>query len=294
MKALFLTTKTADCENHVRAWNSFSDIPAAHITFDPQGIRNSWFLLEAARELQPDVIFYIGAHKAPGNPKAKDLAEIKRVAPFINLCSDAVDKPWHPVLQGYANRECFDLQVAIDGAKNSPAGLATLTPVDPRPFDRSATKDIRCGFSGTVGRWNARSEIVLALKWFGGLTVRERGGAYEEHTRFMSRCKMILNISRSGTGHADHIKGRVMEAGFAGCCLLESGGSPIGEWFPDDCYFMYDSPIEASKLIAGLTDGQIAHAAGRLNEEVRGRFPPSAIYGEILSHVDRSLSVQAA
>jgi len=45
LKALFLTTKSADCANHVQAWNSAFDKAIVH-THDPTGIRNDWQLLE--------------------------------------------------------------------------------------------------------------------------------------------------------------------------------------------------------------------------------------------------------
>ena len=297
MKALFYTTQTVDCANHVRAWNSFS--PSHHVAFDHHTLRNDWQLLEAAQKFKPDVIFYIGAHEAPGNPKPATFQAARKFAPLVNLCSDAVDRPWHGVLREYARRGCFDLQVAIDGAKGAPVDFSTLTPVDPRPFTVSVKRDIRCGFSGTVGRWNARSEIVLALSWFGGLSIRDRSkedGGYEDHVNFLKRCRMLLNISYSGTGHAHHIKGRVLEAGWAGCALLESEGSPIGEWFPSDCYITYRHPKDAAQIIADLPDAEIDRMAQRLSEEVRRRFSPELIYGSILNklNVDFTQSRPAA
>lgn len=297
MKALFITTETVDCANHVQAWNSMSDIPAVHITYNPHGIRNDWQLTEKAREVRPDIIFWIGGYKAPGNPKTGAFHEWRKIAPTVLLCSDATDKPWHPVLAGCRTRGDFDLIVGIDGAHNgSPVDLATLTPVDAWAFARMGAikRDIRCGFSGNVGRWNSRSEIVNALKWFGGLTVRERSeqDAYQCHADFLMRCGMLLNISVTGSGHAHHIKGRVLEAGLAGCALLESDGSPIHKWFPPDCYILYNSPIQAAELIEHLPDHEIKAMAGRLAEEVRARFTAEQIYTEIFEralggkHVD--------
>lgn len=295
MKALFITTQTADCENHVSAWDSLGEA-AEHLTFNHHAIRNDWRFLERARELKPEIIFYIGAYKAPGNPRPETFRELRALAPVVLICSDATDRPWHPVLAGYRTRGCFDLTVGIDGGLGAPVDLATLTPVDPRPFEGDCARDVRCGFSGSVGRWNARSETVLALKWFGGLTVRSREGAYEDHVRFMKRCQMVLNISFTGSQHAHHIKGRVIEAGFAGCALLESEGSPIGDWFPDDCYITWKDPIDAAQLIASVNDEAIEKAAKRLAEEVRRRYTAKTIYGEILDHlnVDHSIPRPAA
>ena len=288
MKALFLTTQTADCINHVRAWETvFGE--ATQVKFNHEGIRNDHVLLDAARAIKPDVIFYIGATKGSGNPRIETHLALREIAPCINLCSDAADRPWHHVLEGYARTRCFDLQVAIDGAAEAPVDFITLTPVDPRPFMIESEKDIRFGFSGSVGRWNGRSEIVKALEWFGGLTVRHResGDNYRDHARFLRRCRLILNVSLTGSGHRHHVKGRVLEAGWAGCALLESEDSLIGNWFPSDCYLTYRNPVEAAEIARDIDEATLNHLSQRLAEEVRGRFHPKLIYTEILKRAIR-------
>ncbi len=287
MKALFITTDTVDVDNHVRAWNSFAGEPAVHMTFKLHSVSNNWQFTQAAETLRPEIILYIGACKAPGNPRPHAFRALRRFAPVINLCSDAADRPWHPVLADYRARDCFDLQVALDGARQSPVDLAVLTPVDPLPFAWRGERDIRCGFSGSVGCRDSRSEAVQALD----LTIRHREpqGGYEDHGRFMTRCQMVLNTSWTGTGRAHHIKGRVMEAGWAGCALLEDADSPIGDWFPKDCYLTWRGPKEAAALIAETTDAEIEHVAGRMAEEVRARFTPKMIYGEMLERVGTPL-----
>lgn len=284
MRALFITTKTNETDNHVRAWESVYG-PAAHITFDHLGIRNDWQFLEAAEREKPDIVFYIGANQAPGNPKPETLRALRKFAPTVLVCSDAADKPWHKVLGGYRFHNCFTLQVSIDGARSAPVDLATLTPVDSRPFDAiQPVRDIRFGFSGTVGRWNARSETILALEWFGGLKVRHRhsDGSYEDHVGFLKRCQILLNMSFTGTQHAHHIKGRVVEAGFAGCALLEFAGSPIGDWFPEGCWFPFRDPHEAAEIVRSLSDAEIERSAAALSSFVREHYTPNKIYGSIL------------
>src|SRR3990167_5695811 len=202
----------------------------------------------------------------------ESLQLLRKIAPVISLCSVAADKPWHTVLDVYRKQECFDLQVSIDGAHGSPVDLVTLTPVDAGPFSGpNPERDIHCGFSGTVGRWNSRSELVNALVWFGGLTVRARQGSerYEDHVQFLRRCQMVMNISFTGTGHNHHIKGRVLEAGWAGCCLLEMEESPIAEWFPEGCWISYRDPKEAAEIIATVDDETIRNCAKKLSDVVR-------------------------
>ena len=295
MKALFYTTNTVDCSNHVRAWNSVFP-EAHHIRYDLRSICNDWQLLEGIEKVKPDVVFYIGANEAPGNPKVGTLKVARQSTKMVNICSDAADKPWHKFLVGYARKECFDLQVSIDGANDAPVDFATLTPIDSKPFDGDIEKTIRCGFSGTVGKHNSRSEVVLALSWFGGLTVRDRAKAdgYDNHAEFLKRCRMVLNISYTGSGLAHHIKGRVVEAGWARCALMESVGSPIAEWFPSDCYITYRNPKEAADIIRDIGDAEIDKCAARLAHEVRTRFRPEMIYDEILRRVDLTLQRPAA
>jgi hypothetical protein len=298
-KALFVTTQTNEVDGHVAAWDSFSEIQSTRITYDHNAqIRNDWRFTEAAEKLKPDVIFYIGACKAPGNPAPTTLAALRKFAPLVNLCSDAGDHPWHPVLDGYRRMQCFDLQVSIDGALHAPVDFATLTPVDTRRFEGPAVeRDIRCGFSGSVGRWNARSEIILALKWFGGLTVRERdatGDGYQAHVDFLKRCRMVINLSFTGTQQRHHIKGRVVEAGWAGACLIEYKSSPIIEWFPRDCYLMFSDPVDAARIIRDTPDEVIERTAANLAREVRNRFTPRRIYGDILERVALTQQTAAA
>jgi hypothetical protein len=281
MKALFITTKTADCINHVSAWEcAFGKSEQA--TFNHEGIRNDHVILEAAQAAKPDVIFYIGAIKGLGNPRPETYRALRKIAPCINICSDSADRPWHPVLETYDRMKLFDLQVGIDGPSDAPVDLSTLTPVDIRPFGADVKKDIRFGFSGSVGRWNGRSEIVKALEWLGGLTVRHRAGGYEDHVSFLKRCRIVLNVSLTGSGQRHHIKGRVLEAGWAGCALLESAGSTIGNWFPSDCYLIYNDPKEAAEIARDIDDATIESMAKRLAEEVRERFHPKIIYADML------------
>lgn len=287
MRALFITTDTVDCANHVQAWNSFASLPAEHLTFRLHGIRNDWRGIQKAEEIHPEVIFYIGACKAPGLPKSETLHTLRKIAPLIHLCSDAADRPWHPVLAGYRSRGCFDLQVAIDGASHVEVDHSTLTPVDPKPFSSRGLRPIRCGFSGSIGRWNTRSEVVNALHWLGGLTLRERAArdGYQEHGKFLTRCRMLLNTSWTGTGHAHHVKGRVLEAGWAGCALLEHADSPITDWFGKDCYFSWRDVKEAAEIIRDASDQEINRRANQLAAKVRACFAPEMIYGEMLERV---------
>ncbi len=283
--ALFITTRTNEVENHIRAWECAFG-PADRISFDHRwNISSDGVLIEKARETKPDLIFYIGACVATGNPKVSTLSQLREIAPIVNLCSDAADDPWHPVLRNYQARGCFDLQVALDGAREAPVDMAVLTPVDPGVFSGTGTRDIRCGFSGTVGRHGLRAPVFEALG--ARVEVRQRAteDGYEAHGRFLARCRMTVNMSYTGTGERHHIKGRVLEAGWAGCALLESDGSPIGDWFPEDCYITYRDAQEAAEIIRDASDDLIEERARNLAAYCAAHYHPRQIYGGILERL---------
>jgi len=289
VKALFLTTGTADCMNHVRAWDSAYP-KAEHVTFNPGGIRNDWQLVEAAERVKPDIIFYIGAAVAPGNPKPPVFRQLRAIAPSVNIVSDAADTPWHPTLRMYRRHGCFDLQVSIDGADRAPeVDVVTLTPIDATAFNGESERNIRCGFSGGYGKHSERGHIIRCMDDFGGLTLRKPGGSYESHVAFLKRCWMTVNVSYTGSGLSHHIKGRVLEAGWAGCALLESEGSPIGDWFPEGCWIPYDGPRHALSLVQSLTDAEIDDAAQKLAAAVRYRYTARMIYGAMIEGAKRSV-----
>lgn len=291
--ALFLTTPTVDCENHVRAWNSMASVPAKHVTFRPDKIRNDLFLVDTARALQPDVIFYIGTCRSLGTPVPGTFRMLRDIAPAINLVSDAADAPWHPVLARYRDKEAFDLQVAIDGARGDIAvDHTTLTPVDAGAFHVEG-KGIRCGFAGSFGTKDRRGKLIGPLVESGDIT-RGPKGAYEDHARFLGRCAMTINTPFTGSGKGMHVKGRVLEAGWAKCALLEMKGSPARDWFPKAALIEYEDETDARELIRGLSDERIAEAAEVLSECVRQRYTAAHIYGEILDLVDRPVPRAAA
>ncbi len=83
------------------------------------------------------------------------------------------------------------------------------------------------------------------------------------------------------------LKGRVLEAAFARCALLETEGSPIGRWFPDDAYFTYANAEEARALIVGLSDAEITRAATRLHDYAVEHYHPRIIFSEILERAQQ-------
>lgn len=296
IRALFVTTRTGDCDNHFSAWE-YAYGKASRITHTPNGVKNDIAILKEANSLKPDVIFYIGAAEGPGVPDVKTFHELKNIATLVNMCSDAVDEGWHDTLREYRDEGCFNLHVSIDGAENSYIDHSTVTPINPEFFNTSIVRDIRCGFSGGFGSRNVfdyknhgsayRGRIIYRLEKLGLLKVRKRAaiGEYSDHVSFMKRCKMIVNVSLSGSGIEHQIKGRVLESGWAGCALLESAGSPAINKFPKGSVIPFSGESEVIDIIRNISDGDIESSAKLLHEHVRNNYHPKLIYGTILKKV---------
>jgi len=231
VKALFITTEPNDVTNVIEAWNCWNEVKAERITFDFFLPVNGTRLIRKARKVNPDVMFYIGACGAPGcyTPDVATLKTLRDIAPFINICFDAVELEWHGLLRRYKQNECFDLQVSIDGC--GPVDLITLAPVVTSFYEGPGpVKDIDCGFSGNVGK-GKRSFTIDPLEEEKLIKVRLRnqtGEDYDKHAAFIRRCKMIINTSFSGSARFHHVKQRISEAAFAGCSVLEMADAPRG------------------------------------------------------------------
>mgnify|MGYP001615095415 FL=1 len=299
MKAFFITTRTGDCSNHVRAWESFAK--AEVIFHTPTGIPNDIEIVKRAVACQPDVIFYIGAHKGPGCTIVETFHTLRKIAPTINICSDAVDEGWHDTLRLFRQSGCFDLHVAIDGAENQYIDLSTVTPIDPIIFGEPVAKDIFCGFSGNFGsRYSFdyknhdsayRGKAIYQLQKKSNLIVRQRtaAGAYSDHVDFMKRCKIVLNVSLCGSATAHQIKGRAIEAGWAGCALLESVGSPAINRFPKGSVIPFATIKQAKEILRDISEDEIKESARLLYNHVRSVYRPEQIYGGMLNRVGITL-----
>ncbi len=323
MMALFVTSATSDVDSLVRAWDCWQPVPSERVMFSHMGPPMYNEILTRARKISPDIIFYIGGAQGDGNPDVRTLCKLRKLAPSINLCCDAGDEPWHPLLRRYHAAGCFDLQVSLDGIRAAPVDLVTITPVDPRPWERSKVlrskwhRPIRCGFSGGVSavitsrtrrtrdtfkvRFQppiTRDRVIHRLEADNFIVVRRRmkDKSYSEHAGFVMSCQITFNTSASGSGRAHQIKGRVLESGWAGCALLEPEASPISKWMPEGSYFSYRDVIHAKELISDLTDEQIEESAAVLSQYVRANYHPRQIYGEILERagVDYPVTIPTA
>ena len=290
MKALFITTQTNDTHNLIDAWDSVANEPAARFMFHYERHPVDDLMIEAAKKTNPEIIFYIGGcdgFTTSGFPEVGTFRKLRQIAPIVNLIPDAGDfgSPWPAQIEKYRVEECFDLYVGLDGCLNSPVDHVTITPVNWHPFQTTVKKDIRCGFSGGLG--GRRDSVIEPLGSRCTVRIRDAiSGDYYDHVNFLQRCHIILNTAWTGSGQYYHVKGRVLEAGWAGAALLEHVHSPTRDWFPSDAYFHYDHPDEAIRVIETASDDDIDEHAMRLAQVVRENYHPMKIYQGILEKLN--------
>lgn len=253
-------------------------------------------LYSAAKDLAPDFIIYIGSAWGP-QPSLATLARINaKIAPMVHLCSDAADPPWWHLLREYADKGCFALQVAIDGNDNWPGaerGMTLLTPVDPANFDVSlphAVRQIACGYGGNPGsERGTRRNILWEVMSHNLLTVRLRDGegeTYRDYCDFIMRSRMSLNVPHTGTEQKMHVKGRVIESGLAGCCLLEVADSPTKKWFaPELEYLEYASIDQLREYIRLQGPDETQRRGERLRARILAEHTPAIFWEKVLRRI---------
>ena len=271
--------------------------PAGHVTFDINEEPQDAKILASAKDFAPDVIFYTGATEGLGVPGDDTLRALRKIAPSIIMQGDFGDPPWWPMVEHYRKVDCFDLMVAMDGT-DAPVDHITLTPFDLAKFARPPKKTLHCGFAGNhvpKERWellqamhgteDKRSGILHRLGDIVRLRERELDGDYNNYAAFLRRCRMILNTSWAGSGTVHHMKGRVLEAAFAGTAVLEMAESPIARWFPDDSYFTYGSIEEARHVIETASVEEITLRATKFETHAREHYNSRRIYGDIMERL---------
>lgn len=291
MRALALVTHTPDCENK---WQSFECL-GNEVTverYDDRPHDRHGELVELAKRLRPDVIIYIGAiekyHLHPV-PRPDVLKRLRDVAPMVHICGDASDVPWWEWLDLYEREGCFSVQVSIDGSPATPVaqyGLVLLTPVDVRAFRPKLWNDrsIKCSTVGGKGH-TRRADLINALQSAGQLTLVGTGNSYAQMGAAMCDSKFTFNAPFNGTGTGMHVKGRVVEAGFARSCLLELRGSPTQRWFtPGADYVEYDNADEACFYLEQLEANSVHYMkiASSLHARCHREHHPAVFWKRVL------------
>ena len=286
MKALFITPVGTDLELLVAAWNSWAET-ATHKTYDLWYGPDDNSVLRTARDLAPDVMFFLGGAGGVNTPLLHDtLRTLRTIAPLVHLCWDAADSHWHDLLDAYKKGECFNLQVGIDGGLPPSIDMVTLAPIDTRPYSFSGDERLtRCAFSGQVmfEDKHPRAGVLSPLLSAGLVAFRPRAfGPYSDYVDYIKGCQILLNISHTGSGDGYHINVRAVEAGFAGCALLDMAQGPICDWMPKEALFLYANVEEAAEIIKSA---EIGDRASALSVHVRENYTPQRIYESILARL---------
>ncbi len=296
MRSLVLKTQTNETDKYAQSLEIFG--PVDTLVYDIIE-RSDQSLYNKANEVAPDFIAYIGSRWGH-QPSIATLARINEtIAPMVHICSDAADNPWWDLLRAYHLGGAFKVQVAIDGSTKWPcsdANMTLLTPIDPTLFGEPlphSERAIKFGYAGNPGGGPASQRTILLSELLRQrvLDLRIRSNlphTYEAMCDYLGNCRISLNIAYTGTEVTTHVKGRVIESGLAGCCLLETKGSPVSKWFtPGVDYLEYESADEAVKLMRELIDNpDRTQAMGlALRAKVLAEHTPEKFWAKIFNRV---------
>lgn len=316
MKALFIITRTNEMHKHIESWQCLGHSTTIYTyNHEKNAYKTGWAMGEkmeeqiyaSAKDARPDIIVYVGADR--GNlPTARFLRNLReKIAPTVLFCSDAGDPPWWDTLNTYDDMESFSVMVALDGNPDWPyhqKHLTLLTPLDPSYYGipkPHAERGILFGFAGNPGgRILVDGQLVgrkgpIELLKNEGLVVRPRDtsegnmdlakSTYRECAQFMCDTRITPNIANTGSWTRLHVKGRVVEAGYAGCLLMETAGSPSRHWFERGVdYLEWADTGEAREILATYRDRpDESQAFGeRLRKKVLAEHLPEHFWGKIL------------
>lgn len=214
---------------------------------------------------------------------------------IIFYCCEASNPDWWPKLD--AIKDAVDLIVNVDGNDAYKGAFTTLAIYGRNAYRVEKSFGSRPMPAGFCGGWDPNGPTLRSqlLRHFDREKVRlgayplfvnypfiENPGTYQLYADFLKNTKFVVNASGSAGDKSHHVKGRVLEAGMAGCCLLEDNKSPIGNWFSEDCYFKYNEPWDCEMLIRELLDSPEAERrALNLAKEVREKYNPEKLWQQI-------------
>lgn len=267
-------------------------------------------MLLEAKVQKPDVIIYVSAWQGDFVPLNETLGELNSIAPTVHFLCDGGDPPWWPQLAEFERRGTFTLTVNIDGATVWPGGehwtglldrtsngMTLLTPVDVSKFAAPNPlafheRPFGIAYAGNRGQ-PIRDALVGRLQSIRGFQFRERDQhpfSYQQFAEFLKLSRISVNVPFTGSQTARHVKGRVLESGFAGCCLMEWKNDSTRHWFaPRSEYFEYESVEECAELAEWLSHHpKIAEETARaLTERVTREHHPSVFWEKVLAAAAR-------
>jgi hypothetical protein len=200
-------------------------------------------------------------------------AQLDKLKSFVNLIVNLDgDYAWDPERKNYTT-------LAIYGQKA----------YDIQKHNNWNDRPINVGFCGGMGSLqSSRKRLIDYLKSLEILTTFpfiETCDTYNQYVDFMMSCKIVVNAAGSSDDKSKHVKGRLVEAGLAGCCLIEEEGSPISLWFEQGSYFTFTTPEHCAQVIEYLLKNPeiAANAANKLYKQVREKYSPRKVWDEIIT-----------
>lgn len=289
MRILYLRTNTMQCEPHIA---SVLELGVEVIVFDYFVDNAHEKILNIANCIHPTHVIVLGG--ATDHLELRTLLELKKTSKVILLVPEASHPDWKAYLDKLENGT--DLIVNLDGNYDwdpERKHHTTLAIYGQQPYWHiQHLKDIDVGFCGGPGApGTMRQRLIDYLKEQNSITVFpfiEEPGTYQQYADFMKKCKIIVNAAGSSGDKSKHVKGRVIEAGLARCCLLEEVGSPIDQWFSKRSYFTFSSPENCKEQIDRLLvhdQSSSLYAAAILNEEVYTKYNPRKMWKEIFDKI---------
>lgn len=175
-------------------------------------------------------------------------------------------------------------------------GLTTLTPVDPSYFQGPTIafrdRPFRIGYAGNFGGWQRAAVIEFMKAKFNGIFAPyqrdDNPNSYANYCEYLRYCQCVINVPFSGSNAAKQVKGRIVEAGWAGCAVLDWKGSPTGQWFAEGTEFetyggLHDLEGAVTSVLEGIDE--VEEMAGQLAKAVREDHRPEQIWNQVFRAV---------
>lgn len=273
MRIIVLRTYTNDME---RIWTSLEerDDTRVHTIQYDEVLFSHIDIVRNVKTYKPDLIVYIGAieqyHLKPVL-SVERLKELREIAPMVHICGDAGDSAWAPFLEEYDS--IFNVQVGIDGVKNSPLkekGLVLLPPISHNNYFHNKRWEEREHLIGFLGEPKSVDEQIFysygtahpEARWL-------KKGTTQEIMEFMGNCKMMFNYTRT-LEQRNKVNPIVADIAMARCMLAETKNPVTDDWFKDgEDYYTFNDFKELSNLMNFVkgNDGKAKKAAELFNSK---------------------------
>lgn len=253
-------------------------------------------VLDAVDRISPDVVLFTGMADWAKTPSPDTFSRIRKIRPIVHISGDLSDPPCFEFLEQYHDAGAFSITVNIDGNDEWPKwdkDYTCLSPVAPQFFRGSPPlieRPVSLGFAGSYSS-PSRAEIINHLRDHAGMVIKPYNrayGSYQEYANFLMICKIVPNVPISGSDAVRQVKGRVLEAGLAGCCLVDHVTSKASNWFePFQDYFEYSTKEDAVGVIETLlkSPDTMADAAANLRRKIIQYHAPGHFWGRLFSRL---------